>query len=118
MFAFWQWEWRCRFLVGGELLGLAAAVLTIPFYAFGWPYGTWLLIMAAIISCAALLWYSFDMISCGELPLTGQSAVNIRRVVIAMQMEEEGLSYDWGNISEEGAIPMSQEWFRSAEDSR
>ncbi len=93
--------------MGGEFLAFSVAIATIPFelWLSQWGYTSWLIIVAAIIGTSALLWYAFDLISTGEPPLTNQSAQRIRQVVQAMEMEKEGVVFDWDNIDERGAIP-------------
>ena len=113
----WNWEWRDRILVLGELSAFGTAIATIPVELYGWPYAPWMLIAATIIGTSALLWYAFDLISVGEAPLTNRSAHKIRQVVDAMQMEKEGAVFDWDNIDERGGIPSDlTKWSRLRPD--
>ena len=91
--------------MGGEFLAFCAAIATVPFELNKWSYAPWLIVGATIVGTAALLWYAFDLISAGESPLTNRSAHNIRQVVNAIEMEKEGVTFDWDNIDERGGIP-------------
>ena len=101
-----KWEWRDRILVFGELLAVGAAIAAIPVELYKWPFAPWLIIGATIVGTSALLWYAFDLISVGELPLTNQTAHKVRQVVSAMEMEKQGAVYNWENIDERGGIPV------------
>ncbi|MYB46029.1 MAG: hypothetical protein F4X74_14000 [Acidimicrobiia bacterium] len=101
-----EWDWRDKVLVFGELLAVLAAIAAIPVELFNWAFAPWLVISATIIGTSALLWYAFDLISVGEMPLTNRSAHKIRQVISAIEMEKEGAVFDWDNIDERGGIPM------------
>ena len=119
MFSPRQWEWRDRILVIGELVAVLAALAAIPVELSRWSYGTWLVIGATIIGTVALLWYAFDLISAGEMPLTNRSAHRIRQVISAVEMEKEGAVFDWDNINESGGIPSDlANWSRLRHDIR
>ena len=105
MFSPRQWEWRDRILVVGELLAVLAAIAAIPVELSEWSHGPWLVIAATIIGTSALLWYAYDLISAGEVPLTPRSARRIQLVVMAMKMERQGAIFDWDNIDKDGRIP-------------
>ena len=112
-FAPWKWEWRDRILVCGEFVAVCAAIAAVPVELSKWSYAPWLIIGAAIVGTSALLWYAFDLISAGESPLTNRSAHTIRQVIDAVKMEEEGVTFDWNNIDERGAIPSDMtNWSR------
>ena len=118
-----KWEWRDRILVGGELLALSAAIAAIPVELIEWMHASWLIIGAAIVGAGALSWYAFDLISAGELPLTNRSVKNIRAVMIAMEMEADGVKLDWSNATKDDGIPMDMcgssvlsDWTKSATD--
>ena len=114
-----QWEWRDRILVIGELLAVLASLAAIPVEAFRSSYGPWLVIGATIIGTSALLWYAFDLISAGEMPLTNRSAHRIRQVISAVELEKEGVVFDWENIDERGGIPADWDnWTRLSPDIR
>ncbi len=111
-----KWEWRDRILVAGELLAFAAAIAAVPSEINQWSYAPWLIIGATTIGTSALLWYAFDLISVGESPLTNKSVKNIRAVIIAMQMEKEGVEFDWGNAQKNSGIPMDiSHWSKLSE---
>lgn len=115
-FAPWKWEWRDRILVAGETVAVGAAVAAVPFEVREWVYAPWLIIGATIIGTSALLWYAFDLISVGESPLSNKSVKNIRAVIIAMEMEKEGVKFDWGNARKDSGIPMDiSSWSRLSE---
>lgn len=101
----WRWAWRDRILVLGELFAVGAAIAAIPIELSGWNSASWFVIGATILGTSALLWYAFDLISIGELPLANQTAHKIRQVVDAMAMENEGATFDWENIDVRGGIP-------------
>ena len=105
MFSPRQWEWRDRILVVGELLAVLAAIAAIPVELSEWSHGPWLVIAATIIGTSALLWYAYDLISAGEMPLTTRSAHRIRQVITAVEMEKEGAVFYWDNINKDGGIP-------------
>lgn len=104
MFSPRQWEWRDRILVVGELLAVLAAIAAIPVELSEWSHGPWLVIAATIIGTSALLWYAYDLISAGEMPLTTRSAHRIRQVITAVEMEKEGAVFYWDNINKDGGI--------------
>ena len=87
-------------------MAFGAAIAAVPFEINKWNYAPWLIIGATIIGTSALCWYAFDLISVGESPLTNKSVKNIRAVVIAMDMEKEGIVFDWGNANKDSGIPM------------
>ena len=117
MFAPSKWEWRDRILVIGELLAVVAAIAAIPVELSNWAFASWLVIAATIMGTSALLWYVFDLISVGEMPLTNRSAHKIRQVISALEMEKEGVVFDWDNIDERGAIPSDlSDWSRLRPD--
>ena len=101
-----KWEWRDRILVIGELIAVLAAIAAIPVELSEWTYGPWFVIAATIIGTAALVWYAFDLVSIGETPLTSRMAHRIRTVVYAMEMEQQGVVFDWEGITEDGLIPQ------------
>ena len=100
----WDWEWRDRILVVGELLAFSAAIAAIPVELSQWTFAPWLVIAATILGTSALLWYAFDLISAGETPLTTRSAHKIRQVLSAVEMEKQGAVFDWDVIDERGGI--------------
>ena len=102
----WDWEWRDRILVLGELLAFGAAIAAIPVELAQWTFAPWLVIAATIIGTSALLWYAFDLISAGKTPLTDRSAHTIRQVVSAVEMEKQGAVFDWDVIDERGGIQV------------
>lgn len=111
------WEWRDRILVLGELVAFGTAIASIPVEIYQLGYAPWLLIAATIIGTSALLWYAFDLISAGETPLTSRSAHSIRQVISAMEMEKEGVTFDWENIDSRGGIPSDfSNWSRLRPD--
>lgn len=113
MFSPRQWEWRDRILVVGELLAVLAAIAAIPVELSEWNHGPWLVIAATIIGTSALLWYAYDLISAGEMPLTTRSAHRIRQVITAVEMEKEGAVFYWDNINKDGGIPSDMSnWSR------
>ena len=63
------------------------------------------MIAAAIIGSSTLLWYALDLVSKGEAPLTNRSAHTIRQVISAVEMEKQGVVFDWENIDRRGGIP-------------
>lgn len=101
----WKWEWRDRILVSGELLAVGAAIAAIPVELSEWTFAPWLVIGATLVGTSALLWYAFDLISAGETPLANRSAHTIRQVVSAIDLEKEGVTFDWENIGPDGGIP-------------
>ena len=102
--------------MGGELLALSAATAAVPVELLEWGFASWLIVGAAIIGAAALSWYAFDLISVGESPLTNKSVKNIRAVIIAMKLEEEGVKVDWGDAAKKDAIRMViSNWTRLSE---
>ena len=112
-----QWAWRDRILVAGELVAFLTAVTAVPAELCKWGFAPWLLIGATIIGTAALLWYAFDLISVGEMPLTTGSAHTIRQVISAVEMEKEGATFDWDSIDPTGGIPSDlSNWSRLRPD--
>lgn len=99
------WEWRDRILILGELLAFSAAIAAVPVELSRWTFAPWLVIAAAIVGTAALLWYAFDLISAGESPLTDRSAHKIRQVISAVEMERQGAAFNWERIGHDGGIP-------------
>ena len=100
-----QWDREDKILVGGESLAVLAAIAAIP-VEFNGDHGRWLVIAATIIGSAALLWYAIVLILRGEKPLTSRMAHRIRTVAYAMEMEQQGVVFDWDGIDDEGRIPM------------
>ena len=113
-----QWNWRDRILVMGELVAFVTAIATIPVeLILKWEQAPLLLIGATIIGTAALLWYAFDLISAGEMPLTSENAHTIKQVISAMEMEKEGATFEWDNIDPDGGIPADfSNWSRLRPD--
>ena len=105
-----KWEFSARILVLGEFLAVAAATASV--WVSGWP-----VIAAAIIGSSTLLWYALDLVSKGEAPLTNRSAHVIRQVISALEMEKEGVAFDWEKIDRRGGIPADMtNWTRLRPD--
>lgn len=105
-----KWEFSARVLVLGEFLAVAAAIASV--WVSGWP-----VIAAAIIGSSTLLWYALDLVSKGEAPLTNRSAHTIRQVISAVELERQGVIFDWENISKNGGIPSDMtNWTRLRPD--
>ena len=112
-----RWEWRDRILVAGELVAFVTAVAAFPVELFKWGFAPWLLIGATITGTSALLWYAFDLISVGEIPLTTGTARTIRQVISAVEMEKEGATFEWDSIDPQGGIPSDlSNWSRLRPD--
>ena len=107
------WDWRGRVLVLGETVALLAALAAIPAELSGWSFGPWLVIAATLCGTLALLLYAVVLVSEGEPPLTTRSAHTIRQVVDAMELEQQGVAFDWDNIRDDGGIPSDfSNWAR------
>ena len=103
----------------GELLAVVAAIAAISVELAEWGNGWWLVVAATIMGTLALLWYAFVLVSEGEPPLTAQSAMRMRLVAYATDMELEGVVFDWDRVDEQGRIPMDMsDWSRFTPASR
>ncbi len=48
--------------------------------------------------------------------MTNKSVKNIRAVIIAMEMEKQGVEFDWGDARKDSGIPMDiSRWSRLSE---